>query len=191
MVGANDIDPRIKQDMAKKLSAFERVAKKAALKVAQAARSDGALFEALHTKHAELPSNYLTEAGQAPVATPTAGMQIGGFAVFAMPNENGKTRYDVVNMTTQQKIVGGLHLAEGANTMVKLMNKGYSFYSPQIKNLLDLENSYVKHYNDAISFSRKVKNSSAKDAVLETRFEESKLKASEVKQKLLEYIKKI
>jgi hypothetical protein len=185
------VDPRVKSDMAKKLSAFDRVAKKAAMLVARSARSDGALLEALHTK---TPANLLTENGMSGYthpATPTAAMQVGNYAVFAIPNEAGKSRYDVVNMTTQQKLVGGLHLAEGANSIVKLMNKGHSFYSPQVKTLLDLENEYVKHYNDALTFRRKSKASGTQDMVLETRFQESKTKASEVKQKLVEYVKKI
>lgn len=198
------VDPRVKQDMSAKLSAFERIAKRVAGKVARAANTDHVLREALHT-HAVAP-DMLTEqynnivltgntAGYTTpgtvTATPIASAQTGNFAVFAIPNEAGKTRYDVVNMTTQQKLVGNLHIAEGANTMVKLMNRGYSFYSPQIKSILDLENVYTKHYQDAVSFSRKFKSGGAKDMILETRFNESKLKANEAKQKLLEFVQKI
>lgn len=183
---------KIKNDMAKKLNAFDRVAKKAAAKVANSARHNPALREALYTKNVEAPNNMLTEAGNSGHSIPTiSGVQVGGFAVFPMPNANGKNRYDIVNMKTQQKIVGDLHLVEGANAIVKLLNKGHSFYSPQVKTILDFESTYTKHYQDAVSFKRKITNNPIKDSIMETRFEESKLKANETKTKLLEFSKKL
>lgn len=190
MVNAGDIDPRIKNDMSKKLAGFDRVAKRAAQKVANAARNNPVLAEALYTKHTSIPSNILTEGGNN-LSPATSGVQVGGFAVFPVPNSNGKTRYSVVNMNTQQKIIDDLHLVESANGIVKLLNKNYSFYSPQVKTILEFEASYTKHYTDAQSFSRKIKNNPTKDSIMETRFEESKLKANEVKQKLLEFSKKL
>ena len=186
MINVNDVEDmkeqqkaKIKNDMAKKLSAFDRVAKKAATKVARMAQNNPMLAEALHTS--SIPQT-TAHAG---------GMQMGKFGVFMIPNENGKMRYDVANETTGQKLIGGLHLAEGANAIVKLLNKGYSFYSPQIKQLLEMEASYVKQYNDALSFRKKIKNNPTKDAILETRFEESKLKANEVKEKLINFASKL
>lgn len=178
------VDPQAKKEIMNSLSIFEKVAKKVAKNVAQTAGTDTQLMNALQTRN--ITNSMITEQN-----APIAAVQTGGYAVFAMPNESGKTRFDVVNMHTQSKIVGGLHLAEAANSIVKLLNTGHSFYSPQIKNILDFENSYVKHYQDAVTFKRKSNASSAKDAIMETRFEESKLKAVEAKQKLLEYTKKI
>ena len=177
------IDPRSKAKMANDLNAFDRAMSKVSNKATSNLREqlnynngDNMLHEAAVTRTVTMP-------------TATAGVQVGNFAVFAMPNANGKNRYDVANMTTGEKIVGGLHLAEGANAIVKLLNRQYSFYSPQIKQILEHEQNYVKFYQDAVSFQRKVKDSPIKDAILETRFSEAKRSAQIVKEKLENYVK--
>lgn len=179
MVGRSDLDPRVAKDMAKKLSAFDRVSKKVAAKVARSAKTNPMLAEALNTK--SIPET----------TAHVGGMQVGKIGLFMIPNESGKTRYDVANEDNGQKIVGGLHLVEGAKAIVKLLNKGYSFYCPQIKTILEMEANYVKQYNDALNFKKKIKNNPTRDAILETRFEESKLKASEIKEKLISFTAKL
>lgn len=177
------LDPRIKQKMAKDLNAFDRAISKVATKTTtylkEHMQHDNLLHEAAVTRQ-------ITSAPVAPTAT--NGMQVGNYAVFSVPNSNGRMRYDVANMTTGEKIVGGLHLAEGANAIVKLLNRQYSFYSPQIKTILEHENNYQKHYQDAVSFQRKVKDS-PRDMILETRFSEAKRSAQMVKEKLEQYVK--
>src|SRR5574343_206387 len=179
------VDPKVKAEMKNSLSAFERAAKKAAAKVARAGYGNPMLGEALHTRSVT-PPDYLIEQMQAQglyqpaqptapahhipegyQAVPMMGVQTGNFAVFPVPNAAGKNRYDVANMTNGQKLVGGLHLVEAANGIVKLMNKGHSFYSPQIKQILEMEEKYVKHYQDAVVAKRKSKED-VTDAVLET-----------------------
>ena len=170
---------QIRQDMSKKLRAFDRVASKVAAKVARSATHNPMLAEALQMKPIAETQNHM------------GGMQVGKFGLFMVPNESGKTRYDIANETTGQKLVGGLHLIDGANAIVKMLNKGYSFYSPQIKQILEMEANYVKYYNDALSFKKKIKNNPSRDAILETRFEEAKLKASEIKEKLTNFASKL
>ena len=186
MITNNDVEnmqaeqkAKIRQDMSKKLRAFDKVASKVSAKIARSAAHNPMLAEALQVKPiAEGPNH-------------AGGMQVGKFGLFMVPNDSGKTRYDIANETTGQKLVGGLHLIEGANAIVRLLNKGYSFYSPQIKQILEMEANYVKHYNDAISFKKKIKNNPSRDAILETRFEESKLKATEIKEKLSNFASKL
>lgn len=194
---AGPVDPNLKRGMKNDLNAMAKAAKKAAAKVAQQARHNPALLEALNTRPVHAPQNMLTEYGapdhlrldayQNPAQSiPVMGVQIGNFAVFPVPNSSGKNRYDVANMATGQKLVGDIQLIEAANGIVKLMNKGHSFYSPQIKQILEFEEKYAKHYADALSFKRKAKEA-GKDAILETRFEEAKNCAQAVKENLSKF----
>jgi len=121
---------------------------------------------------------------------PTA-MQSVKYAVFPLANQAGKTRYTIADQVSGQKIVEGLHLSEGANAITKMLNGGHSFYSPQIRQILEFEDKYKKHYSDAVSFSRQVKNDTSRDALLETRFNEAKTNALTVKHQLLEFVKKV
>ena len=192
---AGPVDPYVKQVMTKNLGAFDRAMKKVASKAVNQLKEqmtyDNMLHEAVVTRTVSAPQTYLNEQVSNNMPNkPATGMAIGNFAVFTVPNANGKARYDVADMTTGNKLVGGLHLAEGANAIVKLLNRQYSFYSPQIKQILEYENNYVKHYQDAVQFQRKVK-SSPRDMILETRFDEAKRSAQIVKEKLEQYVKTI
>jgi hypothetical protein len=205
-MSSGPVDPKVKAEMKHSLNAFEKAARKAAAKVAARGHNNRMLGEALHTRQVTPPDylieqmqnqgfHYPTQPAPQPVhegyqTVPTMGVQVGNYAVFPVPNANGKNRYDVANMTNGQKLVGGLHLVEAANGIVKLMNKGHSFYSPQVKQILEMEEKYVKHYQDAVSFRRKSKEDS-KDAIMETRFEEAKLKAQQVKENLNNFCSKL
>lgn len=198
------VDPKLKQGMKSDLNAMQRAAERAARKVAQNARHNPALLEAMNTRYVEAPANMLTEYGvpqhlqpsqpsftSPPQLTiPVMGVQTGQHAVFPVPNASGKNRYDVANMTSGQKLVGGLHLVEAANGIVKLLNKGHSFYSPQIRDLLEMEEKYVKHYQDAVSFKRKYQENQ-KDAIMETRFEEAKRSALQIKENVTKFCSKL
>lgn len=168
---------RIKQGFTSDLSVFERVARKVASKIAYGAKSDPVLAEALQTR--QVPNSI------------HRSVQVGNYAVFSIPNANGKNRYDVADQNSGNKLVGDLYMVETANAIVKLMNKGHSFYSPEIKNLLEFESTYKKHYADAVSLSRKIKNNPMKDAIMETRFTEAKQQAQAVKENLSRFVQKL
>ena len=181
------------QAMAKTLTAFDKIAKKALSKVMQ--HSNPFLVEQSNHNNNQ---NMLNE--QNHFGTPVNDTMLqptytqpasNNFAVFAMPNEYGKTRYDIANQATGQKLTGNIALAECANGIVKLLNKGYSFYSPQIKSLLEFEQNYQKYYNDALVFKKKISNNPHRDMIIETRFEESKAKAQETKRRLVEFANKL
>ncbi len=183
MTNYRKVDAQAKADMINSLNAFEKASRKAANKIASSAKSNNQLNEALHTKLVNVPTQF----NETPTGKASFGVQVGSYAVFAIPSANGKTRYDVANQTTGEKILGNLHLVEVANSIVSLLNKSYSFYSPQVKTLLEFEEKYSKHYQDALTFKRKSQDDK-KDTILETRFEESKRKALEIRENLKKFV---
>lgn len=172
--GASNYDDKAAGKAAMKniLNKFQNATKSVARTIVHEARSDQAFNTAMHTQ--QLPNH---------------GVQYHNFAVFPN-NATGKTRYDVVNMTTQQKVTENLYLVETAQAIVKMLNKQYSFYSPQINDILNMETTYIKHYNDAVTFKRKNPDG-FKDAIMETRFNESKNKAGMAKKLIVELNEKL
>lgn len=163
----------------KALNAWQRVANKATQAVVQQARVNPVMSEALYTKEI-----------QHPTMPNVMGVQTDKYAVYPMNNANGKTRYDVVSMVEQKVICAGLHLNDSASAIVKLLNRNYSFYSPEVKTILGLEESYTKHYNDAVSYKRKAKDNVLNE-VMQIRFDESKDKFLKIKEELINFNKKL
>lgn len=179
----SNIDPATLAEINNSLSVFERVASRIAVNTSKSMMTENYP----HSSH-----NMLTEQNSfIPQNQPIAvanGLQHGRFGIFPITS-NGKTRYDVADMASGQKVVGELFVMEAANYIAKKLNENYSFYSPQIRTVLELEQKYVKQYNDAIAAKRLVKDTH-RDALLENKFNEAKTKAVNVKQVLLDFIKK-
>jgi len=133
---------------------------------------------------------YQTAPVQHPQNPSIIGVQKASHAVFAIPNSDGKTRYEVANINTQQKLIGELKLNETADAIVKLLNRNYSFYSPEVQSVLKLEESYSKHYNDMLSFKRKNKLEPLEE-IHKVRFEDAKAKAIMIKEELTNFNKKL
>lgn len=173
-------DVKAKQDISKALKSFDKVLKKTSTKVIQENMTDPRFKDAVTTR--TVP--------QQPNQNFSYGAQMDKFGVFSIPNNRGKTRYTVADMANQQPVIENLFLSESANAIVKLLNRGYSFYSPEIRTVLDLEEKYVKHYQDASTFKRKCKDA-GRDQILETRFEDAKDRAIAIKEQLIEFNNKI
>ena len=173
----DEITERIAVHPAKQV--FNEVVTHTAEKLSEESQNDSGIRAAINTKeisHPEIPN--------------LLGVQREKYAVFGIPNGQGKTRYDVINLQEEKKVVGGLCLVDSANAIVKLLNNNYSFYSPEVNTVLKLEEKYTKHYNDAVSFQRKYKNSK-QDEVAKIRFDESKEKFLQIKEELINFNKQI
>jgi hypothetical protein len=133
-------------------------------------RRDQQLFEAVQTKPIENPINN------------QQGVAVGNFAVFPVRNAQDKTRYTVAETTTGQAVYENLFLSANAESICRLLNRKYSRYSPEVKQVLDLDESYVKHYRDAVHAQKKSKQN-AHDQILETKFQTAKERALEIKEK--------
>lgn len=134
------------------------------------------LNEAIHTQPVQHQGNH--------------GYAIGNHAVFPEKNAQGKTRYTVANMDNGAPIYEQLRLSSTAECMVRLLNRGYSKYSPEISKVLEFEQRYEKYYNDAKSFAKRSKQS-GRDQLLETRFEEAKHQAKLVKEEAERHLKRL
>lgn len=151
--------------MKKALNAWNVSAQKIARRVVTEATTNVPMQIALHQQAESMGINY----GHVPIMPVGFKSQ---FGVFPMTNESGKTRFDVVNMTAQTKTAQGICLLETAEAISKYLNRGHSFYSPEINNLLELERQYVKHLTDAMQTKRSNPDPK-RDAVLESRFKQS------------------
>lgn len=81
------------------------------------------------------------------------GVKIGSWEIKITDDAGFKT-YDVVNVHTLEAIATNLYLYEVAHGLVKLFNKGETLTSPDVKMLLNLEETYMRNYNDAIHFKK-------------------------------------
>lgn len=85
------------------------------------------------------------------------GVKIGNYQIRQGLDESrmaGKQFYSVVNSTTGETLAHELSLYETAHGLVKLLNRGKFFNSPDITELLQLENQYTSHRIDAVRFHR-------------------------------------
>jgi hypothetical protein len=178
------VDPNSGAKMKKLKDLFvnklDKLAKNTAQNLIREAAFDPAVHKALNT-HTVVKED---------VHGASYGVAVGTHAIFPVKNDAGKTRYDVANVTTGQPVAKSIYLYESADAMVKLLNKGYSFYSPEVRDVLMGEETYVKHYNDALTYKRQAQGS--KDLINESRFESSLEKAQQAKKiivKLNESIK--
>lgn len=114
------------------------------------------------------------------------GVRIDKFSIFPRPQGKGY-RYDVVDSQSNQLVVESLHLKESAEVIVRLLNRGKAFYGEEVRKAMELEEAYVKHYNDAIAYKRQLKESTTHDKIRETRFLDARDKALAVKRKIIEF----
>lgn len=111
-------------------------------------------------------------------------VKIGEYGVFPKKTSTGKTRYDVANMDTGEKILENVFLAKAAEGVVKYLNRGHNFYSREVKTILELEESYVRKYMDMLHLQKSMKSSPIKESISETKFEVAKSEALHIKEKL-------
>lgn len=118
------------------------------------------------------------------------GAQIGNWEIRV--NEVGKDRrYDVVNIVTEEPIATNLYLYEAAYGLAKELNRGITVNDRRIKNLLRLEEDFVRFRNDAISMKRRrtrliSEGDRMAAAVAEDRYDEAKRRAVYARQQLQE-----
>jgi len=94
------------------------------------------------------------------------GVQIGNWTIDVnVVNEKLKT-YDVNNVRTGETIAKELLLYEAAHALVKLLNRGIAINTPRVREVLALEEAFMKHRNDAVQFRRKMRNRTLKESVL-------------------------
>lgn len=155
------------------VDAFNKITKATATKLVESAKKDPELSNALKT-----------------LGLGKGGVVQEKFAIFPSTNKAGKTRYDIANLETKTTVTENLFLHDTAMSIVKLLNRGHDFYSLEVKEVLDLEQLYIKHYNDMLVFKRQHKEP-GKNVIAETRFEDAKDRAIKVKERLASIAKSL
>lgn len=117
-----------------------------------------------------------------------SGVKIGSWEIKVY-EDNGNKTYDVCHVHTGEPIARDLSLYESALAMSKLLNKHVSINSPQIREVLELEESYSRARQDAALFKRKARrmNESANHFeahVADARYQESRAVAIKYRDKL-------
>ena len=82
-------------------------------------------------------------------------------------------------------------VSEIIDTRIEVAGDLNYLFTMLIKEYIKQNGECYKHYNDCISFKRKIKNNPNKDMIMESRFNESKNQALHVKDQLADYIKKV
>lgn len=129
-----------------------------------------------------------TELKEAIMTRPTdSGVQIGKWEIRIIVEEksNGKEqkRYSVVHNKNNMVIAEDLVLYEAAYGIVKLLNRGKTITSSDIKEILKIEDRYNELRSEALNFKRRsinaYKQKDEKSAqIFENKFEHSKSLAS-------------
>ncbi len=110
------------------------------------------------------------------------GAKVGSWEIRVnQVNEKLKT-FDVSNVLTGDSIAMELRLYEAAHALVKLLNAGHGINTTVVREVLSVEESFCKHYLDAVSFRHTVRNcqrlnESRRAHVAEDRYAEARRKA--------------
>jgi hypothetical protein len=84
------------------------------------------------------------------------GVKVGSWEIKVYEDQGNKT-YDVCHVQTNEPIARDLTLYESALSITKLLNKHVSINSPQVREVLELEESYSRARTDAALFKRKAR----------------------------------
>jgi len=84
------------------------------------------------------------------------GVKIGSWEIKVYEDAGNKT-YDVCHVQTNEPIARDLTLYESAVAITKLLNKHVSINSAQVREVLELEESYSRARQDAALFKRKAR----------------------------------
>lgn len=102
--------------------------------------------------------------------------------------KGNKKVYDIIESSTREVIADDLFLYEAANSIVKYLNKGHNLLSPEVREVIGLEQKYADFRTDAGIFRKRyseaVRRNPGKADLYETRFNSARDKALETKKKL-------
>jgi hypothetical protein len=123
------------------------------------------------------------------VPTPK-GARIGSWEIVVHELSDDERAYDVVNVRTGEPIATKLGLYEAARGLVRRLNEGVSITDKRVRDLLSLEEQYVRNRNDASFFRQhsekmREKGEEVKAAIAEDRFDDSQRKAIEAHDRIL------
>ena len=121
------------------------------------------------------------------------GVKIGSWEIKVYEDQGIKT-YDVMNSVTNQAIANDLSLYESALCLAKLLNNGVGINNPKVREVLELEEKYAHHRQEAAMFkaratSRLKLGESERAAIAEDRFTESRELAVKYRQKIVDLSK--
>lgn len=118
------------------------------------------------------------------------GARIGNWEI-RLHEEGREKRYDVVNTATNEPIAKDLYLYEAAYGLTKHLNQGLTINDRRVKNMMQIEEDFVRHRNDAVSMKRRkerlIREGNSQAAlVAEDRYDEAKRQAIHARQRLKE-----
>lgn len=102
-----------------------------------------------------------------------------------------KKVYDIKETETKEIIANDLFLYEAALGIVKFLNRGEPMLSKNIREIINLENTYMRYRQDAAIFKTRLNENKnpAKRDLYEDRMVEARSKALKIKEKLEEIAK--
>lgn len=121
---------------------------------------------------------------QAPVAPAMTTLPGSESIVYEVrvKNADGVKRFAVFNKTLNTVIKADLEVREAAEAIVKYLQRGFSFDSAKVQEIIDLEETFFRNKNDANLFKKRYETSIEKEEfksaeVFETRFQVAKANA--------------
>jgi hypothetical protein len=136
------------------------------------------------------------ELGEALITEQTPdGVRIGSYQIRQGLDEGriaGKQFYNVVNSSTGETLANELSLYETAHGLVKLLNQGKFFNTPEVHQLLEWEQQYTSHRIDAVRFHRASRRANKlgddhRSQLMETRKQASLDKSMTAKRQIREF----
>lgn len=123
------------------------------------------------------------------------GVKVGSWEIKVYEDQGNKT-YDVCHVQTNEPIARDLTLYETALSITKLLNKHVSINSPQVREVLELEESYSRARTDAALFKRKTRRMNESDNqfeahVADDRYQEARAVAIKFRDSLIRLSKSI
>lgn len=116
------------------------------------------------------------------------GARIGSWEIIS--NDGVPKTYDVINVMTQEPIAKDLYVYECGAKLCSMLNQGIGINDPAVKDILLLEEEYVKNRNTAAYHKNTYKNAEAKGdllkaAIAEDRYNEAREKAMDAHDRIL------
>ena len=113
--------------------------------------------------------------------TPT-GIQVGKYDIIDRQDPDSRSSkkiYDIADSNTSYVLASDIRLYETANALVKLLNNGKKITDFTVLDILNLEDSFQSHRNDAAMYKRKMneslkKGDDQKVLLYEARYDKSK-----------------
>jgi hypothetical protein len=143
----------------------------AAEDLTEAAKTDVDLRESLYTSKTD------------------SGTRIGSWEII-FKQVDGTRIFDLVNVATREPIATDLMLYEAAVSLARCLNDGISITDKRVRDIIVLEDEYVKNRIEAAHFKSHLKHmrSKGKDtraAIAEDRFDEASRKAIEAQERII------